>query len=222
MNEGVQVLAVGRDAEALEELAAASQDRIATAVCDMRDTQAVESLPARALDAFGRLDIVVNNAGIAPAGAFLEATAGDLSEVFAINVIAPALLARAAGSHFVAQQSGKVINVASISGIRGKATLVAYSASKGALIQLTRALAAEWAPYGVQINAIAPGAFATDAQAAVRNEPDLLERRLRKIPARRMALPREVGPLLCYLASPLSDFVTGSVVVIDGGETAKI
>ena len=121
-----------------------------------------------------------------------------------------------------AQGSGKVINIASISGIRGKASLVAYSASKGAMLQFTKSLAAEWAKFGIQVNAIAPGAFNTEAQSSVLESPEILERRIRKIPSRRMGNSSEMGALVCYLASPKSDFVTGSVMVIDGGETAKL
>jgi 2-deoxy-D-gluconate 3-dehydrogenase len=142
--------------------------------------------------------------------------------VFDVNVRAPAVLARAAGTHFLAQRSGKVINVASTSGINGKPVLVSYSASKGAVLQLTKALGAEWARFGIQVNAIAPGAFETDAQSAVLESPEVLERRLRKIPAGRMGRTEEFGPLVCYLASPLSDFMTGSVLVFDGGEVNKL
>jgi 2-deoxy-D-gluconate 3-dehydrogenase len=131
-------------------------------------------------------------------------------------------LSRAAGKHLIGQGSGKIINIASTSGILGKATLVAYSASKGALLQFTKALAAEWAKAGIQVNAIAPGAFATDAQREVLDAPEILERRLRKIPARRMGESEEIGPLVCYLASNKSAFVTGSVFVIDGGESSKL
>ena len=122
----------------------------------------------------------------------------------------------------IAQGSGKIINIASTSGILGKAILVAYSSSKGALLQFTKALAAEWAKKGVQVNAIAPGAFATDAQSAVLESPDMLKRRLGKIPVRRMGETEEIGALICYLASGASDFVTGSVFVIDGGESCKL
>jgi 2-deoxy-D-gluconate 3-dehydrogenase len=100
--------------------------------------------------------------------------------------------------------------------------LVAYSTSKGALLQFTKALAAEWANKGVQVNAIAPGAFETDAQRVVLESPDILKRRLGKIPVRRMGDTAEIGPLICYLASPVSDFVTGGVYVIDGGESCKL
>ena len=142
--------------------------------------------------------------------------------MFAINVKAPAVLARAAGQFFIKQKSGKIINIASTSGILGKPILVAYSASKGAVLQFTKALAAEWASLGIQVNAIAPGAFETDAQAAVLESPEILERRLRKIPVKRMGNSEEIGPMICYLASAKSDFVTGSVFVMDGGESSKL
>jgi 2-deoxy-D-gluconate 3-dehydrogenase len=220
--EGASVLAVARSTAALEKLQAGAPERIAIATVDMRSAQDVGALADAAVERFGRLDIVVNNAGIAPAGRFIDQPQDEWDEVFAVNVRAPAVLARAAGRHFIAQRSGKVINVASTSGINGKPTLVSYSASKGAVLQFTKALAAEWARFGIQVNAIAPGAFETDAQSAVLESPEILERRLRKIPAGRMGDAVEFGPLVCYLASPLSAFMTGSVVVIDGGEVSKL
>jgi 2-deoxy-D-gluconate 3-dehydrogenase len=188
----------------------------------MHDAEDVAKLPGEAIDAFRGLDVVVNNAGIGPAGQFLEQDEQVWDDVIAINVTAPAILTRAAGRHLISQGSGKIINIASTSGILGKAMLVAYSASKGALLQFTKALSAEWASKGVQVNAIAPGAFATDAQRTVLDSPDILERRLRKIPVKRMGESEEIGPLICYLASAKSDFVTGSVFVIDGGESCKL
>jgi 2-deoxy-D-gluconate 3-dehydrogenase len=219
VEEGARVLAVARSEDELGTLASQS---VRPARCDMRTPDAVAALPQHALDTFGRLDIVVNNAGIAPAGAFAEQPQAEWDEVFAVNVTAPAVLTRAAAPHLFAQGSGKVINVASIAGIGGKAQLVSYSASKAALIQFTKALAAEWARAGIQVNAIAPGAFETEAQRAVLESPDILRRRLRKIPAQRYAAPAEIGPIACLLASPLSSFVTGAVFVIDGGEAAKL
>jgi 2-deoxy-D-gluconate 3-dehydrogenase len=132
------------------------------------------------------------------------------------------MLAKEAAKSMVQQGSGKIINIASTSGILGKRFLVAYSSSKGAVLQFTKALAAELARKGVQVNAIAPGAFATDAQQAVLNSPETLARRIAKIPTKRMGDSGEIGPMICYLASPLSDFVTGGVFVIDGGESSKL
>lgn len=221
--EGAKVVAVARTTEALESLVAECPAGSVVAVtCDMKDREQVASLPAKAIEAFGRIDIVVNNAGIAPAGRFTDQGDDVWREVFEVNVFAPVTLARAAGEHFLAQGSGKVINIASTSGILGKPTLVAYSSSKGAVLQMTKALAGEWAKKGIQVNAIAPGAYETDAQSAVVEDEEILRRRLRKIPAGRMGDPDEIGPLVCLLSSPASDFVTGSVLVADGGESSKL
>ncbi len=222
IEQGVRVLAVARTLDDLKELESLAPENVRARQCDMNDTGDVAKLPREAIDAFGGIDIVVNNAGIAPAGRFLEQDEQVWDSVMAVNVTAPATLTRAAGKHMVQQGSGKIINIASTSGILGKAMLVAYSASKGALLQFTKALSAEWASKGVQVNAIAPGAFATDAQRVVLDSPDILERRLRKIPSRRMGDSEEIGPLICYLASSKSGFVTGGVFVIDGGESCKL
>lgn len=222
IGQGVRVLAAARTVEDLESLRAAAPQQVKVRQCNMLDTESVSRLPAEAVAEFGRLDIVVNNAGIAPAGSFLEQADSVWDDVIAVNVTAPAVLTRAAGRILVPQGSGKIINIASTSGILGKPQLVAYSSSKGALLQFTKALAGEWAASGVQVNAVAPGAFVTDAQKAVLGSPTVLERRLRKIPAKRMGQDSEIGPLICYLASGLSDFVTGAVFVIDGGESSKL
>jgi 2-deoxy-D-gluconate 3-dehydrogenase len=218
--EGALILATARSQDELHALAAKLTPRLATLDCDVADPGSAQRVVDRALEEFGRLDILVNNAGIAPVARFLEQDWSVWDSLFAVNVTAAARLCQAAARHFNSHGGGKVINVASTAGILGKARLAAYSASKGALILLTRALAAEWASIGIQVNAIAPGAFDTAAQEKVTSDPDVLARRIRKIPARRMADASEIGPLVCYLASPLSNFVTGAVYVIDGGETA--
>jgi 2-deoxy-D-gluconate 3-dehydrogenase len=220
--EGARVLAVGRNEQALRDVEKELEGRAVAAVCDVRDRAALERIPEQALAAFGSLEILVNNAGIAPAGSLLEQQPEVWDEVIDVNVLGPTRLTRAAGRVLTAQGHGKVVNIASTSGVRGKPLLAAYSASKGALLRFTEAVAAEWARFGVQVNAVAPGAFETPAQAAVLESADLLERRLRRIPARRMGRTDEIGPLVCYLASSRSDFVTGAVFVIDGGEVSHI
>ncbi|URN04604.1 SDR family oxidoreductase [Actinomadura madurae] len=145
-----------------------------------------------------------------------------MAETMAVNVIAPMLLAQAAGRHMIAQGGGRIVNVASTTGVRGKPHLVGYSASKGAVVRLTEALAAEWAARNVQVNCLAPGAFRTDAQRAVLDSPDLLKRRVARIPAGRIAEPAELVPLACLLVSPLSSFTTGATFVVDGGEAGKL
>jgi 2-deoxy-D-gluconate 3-dehydrogenase len=223
--EGVNVLAVGRDEGLLGELegaAAGAPGAVEGLACDLVDLERASELPARAEALFGPLEILVNNAGIAPAGPFLEQDWEQWERVFRVNVTAPATLAKAAGAGMVERGRGKIINVASTAGLLGKASLVSYSASKGAVVQMTKALSSEWARHGVQVNAIAPGAFETDAQKLVLESPEILRRRVRKIPAGRIADPDELGSLVCWLASPCSDYVSGSIVVIDGGESAKL
>lgn len=222
LDEGAHILAVARARGSLDDLVARDPDRVMAVGCDMADRPAVEALVPAAVERFGDLHAVVNNAGIAPAGAVLEMPDERWEEILAVNVLGPVALARAAGRHFVSRGGGKVLNIASTSGLRGKSTLAAYSSSKGALLRFTEALAAEWGKYQIQVNAIAPGAFATEAQQAVLDDPDVLQRRIRKITARRMGRVEEIGPLACYLVSRRSDYVTGSIFVIDGGEQARL
>jgi 2-deoxy-D-gluconate 3-dehydrogenase len=221
--EGVKVLAVARDTDALNRLQEAAPDAVCIAVCDMLDRDAVSRLPSRAIEAFGRLDIVVNNAGLGGRSPLMDQDWARWEQQLAVNVTAPAVLSTAAAQHFAGQRSGKVVNIASTTSIRGVAGLAGYSASKGALLQLTRALALEWAPIGVQVNAIGPGAFETDPQQALLMGPkDRLEARLDNIPDHRMGRPPEVGALVCFLSSPLSDHVTGALYMIDGGESVQL
>lgn len=221
--EGAKVLAAARTASALDVLEDEMPGSVHAVACDMRDREAVAALVDEAVTRFGRLDGVVNNAGIAPAGKLVDTDLSVMEETLAVNLLAPAALSQAAARHLMAEgKPGSIVNVASTSGLKGKALLSGYSASKGAMMRLTEALAAEWARHRIRVNVIAPGAFETDAQSAVLDDPATLDARLRKIPARRMGAPDEIGPLTCYLISPLSDFVTGSCFVIDGGEVAKL
>jgi 2-dehydro-3-deoxy-D-gluconate 5-dehydrogenase len=223
VDEGANVVAAARSRDALEQLAAEAPDHIHPVTCDMRDRDAVAALANTSIEVFGRLDAVVNNAGIAPAGKLVETDLAVMEETLAVNLLAPAALAQAAARHWISSQvPGSVVNIASTSGLKGKALLAGYSASKGAVMRLTEALASEWARYKIRVNTIAPGAFETDAQAAVFEDSATLDARLRKIPLRRMGAPDEIGPLTAYLVSPLSGFVTGSCFVIDGGEVAKL
>ena len=209
--EGGKVLAAARSEKNLESLAAELPGSVAVAKCDMRDRIAVGGLVDVALSKFGRLDGIVNNAGIAPAGNFENQSLDVFDEVLAVNLLAPAALAQRAGAHWIAlKQPGSIVNVASTSGL------------KGAMMRFTEALAAEWARHEIRVNTIAPGAFDTAAQSAVTADAKTLDSRLKKIPLRRMGAPEELGPLVCYLLSPLSSFVTGACFVIDGGEVAKL
>ncbi|MFC4001238.1 SDR family NAD(P)-dependent oxidoreductase [Prauserella oleivorans] len=220
--EGATVVAAARSKDSLDDVAARGQGRISVEVVDMRDETAVSGLVDSVVARHGRIDALVNNAGIAAAGTFAEQDPQVWKDTMTVNVIAPMLLAQAAGRKMIEQGHGRIVNIASTTGVRGKPHLVGYSASKGAVVRMTEALAAEWAAKNVQVNCIAPGAFATDAQKAVLESPDLLQRRVAKIPARRMADAAELMPLVCLLVSASSPFTTGAVFVVDGGESGKL
>jgi 2-dehydro-3-deoxy-D-gluconate 5-dehydrogenase len=220
--EGASVVAAARSTKDLADVAARGAGRISTLEADMRDEEAVTGLVAEVVARHGRIDGLVNNAGIAPAGEFADQDPAVWKDTMAVNVIAPMLLAQSAGRHMIGQGGGRIVNIASTTGVRGKPRLVGYSASKGALVRMTEALAAEWASRNVQVNAIAPGAFQTEAQQAVLDSPELLRRRVARIPAGRMAEPSELVPLACLLVSSLSSFTTGATFVVDGGESGKL
>lgn len=220
--EGATVVAAARSKDSLAEVAARGDGRISTVAADMRDEDSVRALVPEVVARHGRIDGLINNAGIAPAGKFATQDPAIWKDALAVNVLAPMMLAQAAGVQMIEQGGGRIVNVASTTGVRGKPHLVPYSTSKGAVVRFTEALAAEWAAHNVQVNCIAPGAFVTDAQKAVTESPELLAKRVAKIPAGRMADPAELVPLACLLVSPLSSFTTGAIFVVDGGESGKL
>lgn len=220
--EGAYVVAAARSKDSLAEVAARGEGRISTVETDMRDEASVAALVPEVIARHGRIDGLINNAGIAPAGKFATQDPAVWKDALAVNVVAPMMLAQAAGVRMIEQGGGRIVNVASTTGVRGKPFLVPYSTSKGAVVRFTEALAAEWASKNVQVNCIAPGAFVTEAQKAVTESPDLLAKRIAKIPAGRMADPSELVPLACLLVSPLSSFTTGATFVVDGGEAGKL
>jgi 3-oxoacyl-[acyl-carrier protein] reductase/2-deoxy-D-gluconate 3-dehydrogenase len=130
------------------------------------------------------------------------------------------LCSREAGRHFMTVGAGRAINVASVWGLLGRPGFTAYCASKGAMINFTRAAAAEWARFGAQMNAVAPGYFATDINADFRADEVAVEKVLRRVPARRMGEPEELANLVSYLALDAPDYLTGQTIAVDGGESS--
>jgi 2-deoxy-D-gluconate 3-dehydrogenase len=188
---------------------------------DVTDSRSVDEVVSTVVDGLGGLDVLVNNAGIVHSRPVLETSDDDWDRVLTTNLRGVFLTSRAAGHILTAQGSGKVINMASNFGVMAMPDHGAYCASKAGILALTRVLALEWAPFNVQVNAIAPGYVATDLNAATRQDAGLTERIVRRIPAGRMAEADEIGPLAVLLASSASDFMTGSTLVIDGGHAAR-
>lgn len=188
---------------------------------DVTDEAQVERMVQATVETFGRVDILVNNSGIVASTPLLDQPADEWDRVVATNLRGTYLATRAAGRHLVAQGSGKVINIASNFALQGVANHAAYSASKGGVIAFTRTMAIEWARHGVQVNAIAPGYFATPLNADMREDATAMAAVIRAIPSRRMGEPPELKPWLLLLASSASDFMTGEVIVIDGGQSVR-
>ncbi|HUO63459.1 MAG TPA: glucose 1-dehydrogenase [Terriglobales bacterium] len=180
----------------------------------------VEALVERTAAALGRLDIVVNNSGIATVMPVADMPPEDFRRTVEVNLVGVFNGCRAAAGRLIAQKSGKIINLASMLGTAGLSGYAAYSASKGGVIALTRALAVEWARYNIQVNAMAPGWFVTDMNSQAFDDARVRERLLRDVPARRTGRLDEIGPLVIYLASAASDYMTGQTVFLDGGHSA--
>lgn len=187
---------------------------------DVSNYGAVEQMVNRTMAELGRIDILINNAGIAIDKSFLETTEEEWRRVMDVNLNAMFFCAKMAGGHMVAQRKGKIVNVASMLGFIGASNVGSYCVSKGGAIQLTRALAVEWAHYNVNVNAIAPGYVMTAMTEQARKDEKTAAVLLRRIPLRRFARPEELDFLVVYLASDASDFMTGETIVIDGGQLA--
>ena len=219
---GADVVVAGRALPELGETArqAVRHDvRALPFAADVAEYSQVERLMAHAASALGRLDVVVNNAGIAKVAPLAEASLADWRAILDVNVSGVFHGCRAAARYLIPQRSGKVINLASVLAAVALPGYTMYSATKGAVIALTRALAAEWARHNIQVNAIAPGWFVTDMNQAAFADPRIHDRLTRDVPARRTGRVEEIGPLAVYLASAGSDFMTGQTLFLDGGHT---
>lgn len=219
---GAEVVACARRVERLEELAR-SQAGIRTVRCDVADPDDRARLVETALEIAGRVDVCVNNAGIASGGPEQQGTLAAFSAVMRVNVEAVFALTQAVGAHMVARGSGSVINVSSMFGLVASTPVpdAPYVASKSALNGLTRELANQWAPHGVRVNAIAPGWFATEMSSELIDDERARRWLERQCPMGRPGLEHELDGILLFLASDASSYCTGQVIAIDGGWTIR-
>lgn len=221
---GANVVVHGIDATGVDDVCAAVRAAGAKAVHaegDVAQPGVCEELVELTVRELGSIDILINNAGIIRRAPAAEYSAKDWAEVIEIDLNAVFRFCQSAGRPMLAQGSGKIINIASLLSFQGGVFVPAYSAAKGAVAQLTKALANEWAPKGVNVNAIAPGYMATNNTAALRADPARSRQILDRIPAGRWGTPEDVAGAAMFLASSASDYVNGHVLLVDGGWMAR-
>ena len=201
-----------------ERICKESGQRTELFTADLADRAAADTLVANTIAAFGRIDILVNNAGIIRRRAAAQHSDDDWDAVIEVNLSNAFRLCRAMGKHLIETgRPGKIINVASLLSFQGGITVPGYAAAKGGIVQLTKALANEWAAQGINVNAIAPGYMQTDNTKALREDPQRNKQITERIPAGRWGTPEDVAGAAVFLASKASDYVHGHVLVVDGG-----
>ena len=218
---GAAVTVNGRNPEATQTVAdaiTAAGGKSLAVSSDVSKAADIDRLIHTTVTTFGRLDILVNNAGISPYYKPAETvTEAEWDEIMAVNLKGVFLCCQAAGRVLIPQKSGRIINISSIGGQVALPRLIAYCAAKGAIDQLTRVLAVEWAPHHILVNAISPGYVETDLTKEVSSNPTRRDALIRQVPLGRLGKPQEIVGAAIYLASDAASYVTGQMLDIDGG-----
>lgn len=195
--------------------------KAATVACDLSAKGSIEHVVSTALRTFGKVDILINNAGIIRRTPAIEFSERDWDEVLDLNTKSVFFLSQAAARDMMKRKHGKIVNTASLLSFQGGILVPSYAASKGAVMQLTKALANEWAQHGINVNAIAPGYMTTNNTKALRDDPVRSKAILERIPAGRWGEPADLQGAVVFLASSASDYVNGHILAVDGGWLAR-
>ena len=188
---------------------------------DMSDKETPKRVVASVIEVLGRIDILINNAGMIRRTPAVDFSEEDWSTVIEVNLSSVFRTSQAAGRHMIEQGSGKIVNIASLLSFQGGITVPAYTASKSGVAGITKALANEWAKFNVNVNAIAPGYMATDNTTALRADENRNRQILERIPTGRWGTPDDLAGTAVFLASAASDYLQGHIVVVDGGWMAR-
>ncbi len=218
LDEGASVVVLDRDQEAGEKLATELPGLAGVVMCDVSDLAQVQSAVQEAIDTMGGIDVLINNAGISIRHDFLDITPEEWGSVIGVNLTGAFYVAQTVARHMMDIEGGVILNTASTNGIMGYRYYSDYNASKAGVIELTKSMALEFAPH-IRVNAIAPGYIITPMQRAEYTD-EMLEEVNRKIPLKRHGTPEEVAASFAFLASDEARFVTGQILVLDGGEIA--
>jgi NAD(P)-dependent dehydrogenase (short-subunit alcohol dehydrogenase family) len=195
--------------------------RAAAIALDVREQQSVERAFGEAAAALGGLDVLVNNAGIPMTRPAAEITRAEWNEALTVNLTGAFFMSQQMGRHLIAAgRPGLIVSLASTHGTVGFPNVVAYGVAKAGISHMTRVLAIEWAPFGIRVNAIAPGTTETESRAPMLADPARREVMLNRIPLRRFGQAAEMAGAVRYLASPQAGYITGQVLLLDGGLTA--
>jgi meso-butanediol dehydrogenase/(S,S)-butanediol dehydrogenase/diacetyl reductase len=218
LEEGAQVVVLDRDQEAGERISAELPGLAKFVKCDVSDLTQVQDAIQEAIGAMGRIDVLINNAGISIRHDFLDITPQEWGGVIGVNLTGVFYVAQTVARHMMENDGGVILNTASTNGIMGYRYYSDYNASKAGVIELTKSMALEFAPH-IRVNAIAPGYILTPMQRAEYTD-EMLEEVNRKLPLKRHGTPEEVAAFFAFLASDEAKYLTGQTFVIDGGETA--
>lgn len=219
--EGASVVLFGRRRDQLLETAKTlDQTRVLVHDGDVSDRTTVETMVEAAVRSFGQVDVLVNNAGVAPVGPFLDLDLSEWDKVMRIDVDG-VMYATRATLPYLLKSKGSIVNVSSVSGLGGDWGMSFYNAAKGAVSNLTRALALEFGGRGVRINAVAPSLTSTELGKSIEEDPKAFQAFMERIPLKRAAEPKEIAGVIAFLASEDASFVNGVVLPVDGGLTAS-